>query len=78
LLSTYPRVIDECATKRIPHKLTNFIQELSSEFHSYYNAEKFLTENKTETNEKLRLIKAIKIVLNDALKLIGVSAPEKM
>ncbi|XMB66247.1 arginine--tRNA ligase [Mycoplasmatota bacterium zrk1] len=78
LLSNYTRVISECALKRIPHKLTNYIQDLASEFHSYYNIEKFMTDNSTETNEKLRLIKAVKIVLKDALELIGVSAPEKM
>lgn len=78
LLSKYQSVIEECAIKRIPHKLANYIQSLASTFHSFYNNEKVITENKEETNEKLQLIKAVKIVLKDALQLIGVSAPEKM
>ncbi|MCI6931408.1 MAG: hypothetical protein MR750_09185, partial [Methanobrevibacter boviskoreani] len=78
LLLQYPSVIEEVATKRIVHKITHFINELSYLLHSYYNDEKILTENIDETMEKLTIINAIKIVLGDALNLIGVSAPEKM
>ncbi len=78
LLSKYQSVIEECANKRIPHKLANYIQTLASNFHSYYNNEKFITDSKEETLEKLQLISAIKVVLSNALKLIGVSSPEKM
>ncbi len=77
-LSKYQSVIEECAEKRIPHKLANYIQTLASTFHSYYNSEKFITDSPEETNEKLQLVSAVKIVLSNALKLIGVSAPEKM
>lgn len=77
-LSKYQSVIEECAEKRIPHKLANYIQNLASTFHSYYNNEKVITDNLEETMEKLALIQAVKVVMKDALQLIGVSAPEKM
>ena len=78
LLLQYPSVIEEAATKRLVHKMTHFINELAYLLHSYYNDEKIINENDEITLEKLAIINAIKIVLADALNLIGVSAPEKM
>lgn len=77
-LMQYPAVIEEIATKRLVHKLTHYIYELASLLHSYYNDEKIITENENEVNEKLTVLKAVQIVLADALKLIGVSAPTRM
>ncbi len=78
LLLQYPSVIEEVATKRIVHKITHFINELAYLLHSFYNDEKIITDNQEETNEKLTILNAIRIVLKDALALIGVSAPDKM
>ena len=78
LLLQYPSVILEASTKRLVHKMTHFINELAYLLHSYYNDEKIINENDELTKEKLTIIKAVKIVLADALNLIGVSAPEKM
>ena len=58
--------------------MTHFINDLAYLLHSYYNDEKIINENDELTKEKLTIIKAVKIVLADALNLIGVSAPEKM
>lgn len=78
LLLQYPNVIEEVSTKRLVHKITHFINELAYLLHSYYNDEKIITDNIEETCEKLTILNAIKVVLKDALTLIGVSAPEKM
>lgn len=78
LLMQYPSIIEEVATKRLVHKMTHYIYELSSALHSFYNDEKVITDNKEEVLEKLTVLKAVQIVLKDALKLIGVSAPDKM
>ena len=77
-LIKYPKVIEEAATKRLVHKLPQYINELASALHSFYNDEKVITDNHQEVIEKLTVMKAVKIVLKDALSLIGVSAPEKM
>ena len=58
--------------------MTHFINELAYQLHSFYNEEKVITENVELTNEKLTVLKAVEIVLKDALSLIGVSAPDKM
>ena len=60
------------------HKIPQYINLLASNLHSFYNDEKVITENIDETLEKLTVLKAVQVVLKDALSLIGVSAPEKM
>lgn len=78
-LGEYPLAIAEAAQKRTPHRITNYIFELASSFHSFYNAVKVLEpEHLERTKARLALIKATQITLQDALSLIGVSAPEKM
>ena len=78
VLLQYQNVVEEAATKRLVHKMTHYISELAYQLHSFYNEEKVITENDELTNEKLTVLKAVEIVLKDALSLVGVSAPEKM
>ena len=78
-LGEFPLAISEAAEKRLPHRITNYIFDLASTFHSFYNAEKVLDpENKERSQARLALIKAAGITLRNAMALIGVSAPEKM
>ncbi|MCJ8007884.1 arginine--tRNA ligase [Lederbergia wuyishanensis] len=78
-LGEFPQIIADAAEKRIPHRITHYIFELASLFHSFYNAEKVLNEeNPEETKARLALIKSVQITLKNALALVGVSAPEKM
>ncbi|ART78299.1 arginine--tRNA ligase [Sutcliffiella horikoshii] len=78
-LGEYPLAVAEAAEKRIPHRITNYTFELASALHSFYNAEKVLDpDNQEKSRARLGLMKAVQITLQDALKLIGVSAPEKM
>lgn len=78
-LGEFPLAVAEAAEKRMPHRVTNYIYELASTFHSFYNAEKVLdAENVERTKARLSLIKAVQTTLKNALELIGVSAPEKM
>ncbi|TKC16890.1 arginine--tRNA ligase [Robertmurraya kyonggiensis] len=78
-LGEFPLAVAEAAQKRMPHRITNYIFELASSFHSFYNAEKVLDpENIERTKARLALIKSVQVTLKNALSLIGVSAPEKM
>jgi arginyl-tRNA synthetase len=78
-LGEFPAAVAEAAEKRIPHRITNYIFDLSSALHSFYNAEKVLDlENVEKSRARLALVKAVQITLRNALKLVGVSAPEKM
>jgi len=75
----FPQIVADAARVRAPHRIANYIQELAATFHSFYNAEKVLDDDNKERSEaRLALITAVRITLANALKLIGVSAPEKM
>ena len=78
ILSNYPEIIKLSATTRTPHRLTNYINQLASAFHSFYNAEQVISTDQQKTLERLALLNATKIVLKNALSLIGVNAPNKM
>ncbi|MTH54059.1 arginine--tRNA ligase [Bacillus mangrovi] len=78
-LGEFPEAIADAANKRIPHRITNYIFDLASTLHSFYNAEKVLDpENVAKSKARLALMKATQQTLKNALTLIGVSAPKKM
>lgn len=78
-LSQYPNVIEQTARTRQVHKISHYIQNLASKFHSFYSACKVNDpENPELSAQRLGLLQATRIVLADALNLIGVSAPESM
>jgi len=78
LLARYPETIYGAAKSLEPHRITFYLNELAGIFHSYYNKNKVISENNQLTAARLFLIKEIRIVLQNALKILGVSAPEKM
>ena len=77
-LLEYPEIIEDASTKRLPHRVTQYAYELANYLHSYYSDVKIITDSKAESNERLNLLKAVQIVLKDALSLIGVKAKDKM
>lgn len=77
-LLKYPAYVADAASKRIPHKICQYVYMLAGTLHSYYNEEKIITENIDELNEKLTLLKAVQVVLKDSLNLIGVNVVERM
>lgn len=77
-ISEFKSVVEEASNKKLPHLITNYVYDLANLLHIYYNHERILAEDEIYKNERLLLISAVKIVLNNALKLIGVEAPRKM
>lgn len=77
-LLQYPEVLEYAAVKRLPHKVAQYILQLAANLHSFYSEEKIISDDIEETNEKLTLLKAVQIVLEDALSLIGVGVKQKM
>lgn len=75
----FPQVVADAAKNRSPHRVANYIQELAATFHSFYNAEKVLDpSNEDMTRARIALITSVRTTMANALRLIGVSAPEKM
>lgn len=77
-LYEYPDLIINAGEKKQPHIIANYVYDLASLFHSYYQQEKIITEDSIYTKERIALLMAIKIVLNNALNLIGIIPREEM
>ncbi|MGD8487824.1 MAG: arginine--tRNA ligase [Anaerolineae bacterium] len=76
-----PEVVSLAAENLAPHHLPYYAQDLASSFHSFYRDCRVVSSDPADdeiTKARLRLAKAAKIVLAQTLKLIGVSAPERM
>ena len=77
-LARYPEVINRAATQYEPHQVINYLRDLATDFHTYYNAHQFLVESETLRNARLNLIFAVQQVLVNGLTILGISAPEAM
>jgi arginyl-tRNA synthetase len=77
-LSQYPEVVSTACQALAPHMVANYLKELASALHSYYNDTKFLVDDAQIKQARLALITATRSVLRNGLHLLGVSAPEKM
>ncbi len=84
ILMEYPKVLEECAEALEPHKLAFYLIELSRMFQSYYskgNSDdryRIVGNDKVRSASKLYLLKNIRIVLINALGILGISAPTEM
>lgn len=77
-LAKYPEIVEAAALHEEPHQLTHYLRELANDFHTYYNAHKFLISDTALRDARLQLILATRQVVRNGLNLLGVSAPEKM
>lgn len=77
-LMEYPGMLENAARDLAPHMVAFYLKDLAGEFHSYYNAERFLVEDEKLKHARLALALAVQQVLRNGLALLGVSAPEKM
>ncbi|WP_240376216.1 arginine--tRNA ligase [Bacillus piscicola] len=78
-IGEFPEAVALAADKYAPHRMTTYLHELASVFHSFYNAERVVDpEDEKKTKARLALVKAVQITLRNGMKMLGVSAPEKM
>jgi len=77
-LIDYPHVIESAAKDLAPHMIAFYLKDLAADFHSYYNASRFLVEDEAVRLARLALIAATAQVMRNGLALLGVTAPEKM
>lgn len=77
-VTRFPEVVEGAAMALEPHRLTFYLNELAALFHSYYNRNKVLSEDAGLSGARLFLVQCVRIVLQNALGLLGVSAPESM
>jgi arginyl-tRNA synthetase len=84
-MAQYPRVVEQAAEAREPHRTTFYLYDLASEFHAHWNKGKdfpdlrFVKQNSTSlTVARLALVTGVRNVLASGLALVGVSAPREM
>ena len=77
-LSRYPDAVETAALAREPHQLANYLRELATAFHAYYNEHRVLVADEALRDARLNLSLATRQVIRNGLALLGVSAPEVM
>jgi arginyl-tRNA synthetase len=84
-LALYPRVVEGAALAHEPHRISFYLYDLASEFHSQWNRGndaphlRFIIQNDPEmTKTRLALVQGVVTVLASGLSLLGVGAPDEM
>jgi len=77
-LARFPETLQAAARMMEPHRVSYYLMDLASGFHAYYNKHRVLTEEPDLTQARLNLILAVQNVIRNGLRLLGVSAPDRM
>lgn len=77
-LSEYPDILEVAAQNYEPHQIAYYLRELANDFHAYYNAHHFLTDDLQLTQGRLALCLATQVILQQGLLMLGVHAPTEM
>ena len=77
-LGRYAETVAHAATQREPHALANYLRELATDYHAFYNQHKIIVDDEPLRQARLALCGAARVVLADGLKMLGVSAPQEM
>ena len=77
-LARYPDVLAGSAENMEPHRVTYYLMNLASAFHTYYNKHRVLSDDPQLQCGRLNLVLAVQKVIRNGLTLLGVSAPDKM
>lgn len=77
-ISKLPEEVLKAAKDLEPHKIAFYASSIAEAFHVFYNSVKVLGEAKEIMDARLLLIEAARIAIANALRLLGISAPERM
>jgi arginyl-tRNA synthetase len=77
-IARWPDALALAARMRAPHMVVNYLRELATAFHACYTAVPFIVDDAALRNARLALVAATQQVLQNALAIVGVSAPESM
>lgn len=78
LLARYPETLKAASLQYAPHMIAHYCQSLATAFHAYYNAEQFMVDDTALRHARFALAAATKVVIHNALSLLGVSCPKAM
>lgn len=77
-LLEFPEVISRAAEFLEPHRIPNYLKDLAAAFHRFYHHHRVVTEDTDLTKARLILVECTRIVLANALNLLGITAPQRM
>ena len=77
-LSAFSDELRKASEELAPHMLVNYVHQLAGDFHSFYNAHRILGENRDVEGARLLIARVVKQVIAENLKILGISAPERM
>ena len=77
-LAELPEEIRMSAESREPARLTRYVTELATAFHSFYNSCRVKAEDEELMDARLKLVDCTRIVIEGVLKMLKIDAPEKM
>ena len=77
-LMEFPTIVERAHGSLEPQSIANYLQELAGNFHRYYAKERVVSDDQEKTSARLVLVQALKIVLCNGLKIMGIHAPERM
>lgn len=77
-LALYPELVIGAAQALEPHRLTTYLHDIAARFHGYYTRHRIIAADRDLTRARLALVAALRVVMANALDLLGVSAPERM
>ena len=79
----WPKCVEVSTEKLEPHRISVYLYELASEFHSYWNmgkddiSKRFIEEDNSIKEEKLVFLKSIANTIKSGMDILGVDTPEK-
>lgn len=81
-LGEFPRVLKTAATLREPHRVSRYLEDLAGDYHRFYDSCRVLPQGDEAPNDlhsaRLALCDATRQVIANGLRILGVSAPERM
>jgi len=77
-LLLFPELVERAAREREPHKVTVYLHELATLVHGWYHHTRTVGEAAETERSRLLLARAARIVLANALTLLGIAAPDRM
>ena len=78
LMLKFNEEIVDAAQACEPHRMCSYLMKLAQSFHRFYTDHRFLSDDREQTNSYLTLADAVKAVMKQGLRIVGVSAPERM
>ncbi|MEX0747206.1 MAG: DALR anticodon-binding domain-containing protein, partial [Rhodothermales bacterium] len=73
-----PEILERTSSNKEPHQVANYLREVAVAFTQFYGHCRIIGEEKALATARMRLAEATRIVLRNGLRVLGISAPERM